>query len=133
METKKKTILLVEDEDNILEYYKLLLEMEGYNLIEARDGEEAIEIFKRIKVDLVIIDLIMPKMDGQDVIEYMKSRNRDQKIIIITGDLYSGRHRAIAEAHGIRHVLEKPNILKSGIFASIENELGVEQACGTIN
>ena len=60
-------ILVVEDEKNISDVIKAYLEKENYKVITAFDGEQAIEIFKSNNVDLVILDLMIPKISGEKV------------------------------------------------------------------
>lgn len=67
METEKKLILVVDDEESIREILSYNLEREGYDVIEASDGEEALEKIKEEKPDLVLLDVMLPKKDGISV------------------------------------------------------------------
>jgi DNA-binding response OmpR family regulator len=64
---KKATILTVDDEAHVLKLVKANLEPSGYKILTATDGEQAIEIIERETPDLVILDLMLPKMDGYEV------------------------------------------------------------------
>ena len=64
MEDSKKTILVVDDEKTIVEMLVYNLQKEGYNTLEARDGEEAVKVALNEKPDLVLLDIMLPKMDG---------------------------------------------------------------------
>ncbi|MEZ4936775.1 MAG: response regulator transcription factor [Crocinitomicaceae bacterium] len=64
---KKQKILIVEDEENILETLQLNLDLEGYALETAVDGEEALSKFKSFQPDLVLLDVMLPKKSGYDV------------------------------------------------------------------
>jgi len=59
-----KTMLIVEDEVDVRNFSKRLLELEGYNIIQAENGEEGLAIFKSTAVSLVLLDLQLPKLDG---------------------------------------------------------------------
>ena len=63
----EKTILVVEDEENLLETLRYKLTREGYQVIAARDGEQAIELARSGKPDLILLDLMLPKLDGIEV------------------------------------------------------------------
>jgi len=65
--SKKATILIVDDEPNVRKLVKANLESSGYKLIQAEDGEQAIEMVESTLPDLVILDLMLPKMDGYTV------------------------------------------------------------------
>lgn len=62
-----KTLLLVEDEPDLLEVLRLTFEREGFRLVLAHDGEEALDLAQRMAPDLVILDLMLPKLDGIEV------------------------------------------------------------------
>jgi DNA-binding response OmpR family regulator len=64
MEGDKKTILIVEDEFHIRDIIKIVLEMEGFSIVEASNGREALEILADTNPDLIITDIMMPEMDG---------------------------------------------------------------------
>jgi two-component system alkaline phosphatase synthesis response regulator PhoP len=81
METKK--ILIVDDEADIVKALQIRLEREGYAIITAYDGENAIKKVKEEKPDLIILDIIMPKMDGLQVCEILKNTLSTQNIPII--------------------------------------------------
>ncbi|MBO1305271.1 response regulator transcription factor [Enterococcus sp. 669A] len=76
-------LLLCEDEDKMRELLKRFLENEGYSVVEASDGEEALEKFYEEKLDLAILDWMMPKMNGLEVAQAMK-RERNIKILMLT-------------------------------------------------
>ena len=61
---KSKTILIIEDESLLSEAYAMILKKEGFDTLEAHNGLEALEIIARHKVDLILLDLRMPKMNG---------------------------------------------------------------------
>ncbi len=77
-------ILIVEDEDHIRENLKLNLEMEGYEVIAVADGAKAIKAFKEQRFDLVILDVMLPEMDGFDVCEQIRLDDRETPILFLT-------------------------------------------------
>ncbi|NPA49142.1 MAG: response regulator [Thermodesulfobacteria bacterium] len=79
------TILVVEDDALVREPIVELLREAGYQVFEAENGLEALEILSRQKVDLIISDLVMPKMDGEELINQVKERYPEVKIIISSG------------------------------------------------
>ncbi len=79
----KKKILLIEDEELIVSLLQRKLEMEGYEVFVARDGMEGIEIMKKTKPDLVLLDIIMPRMGGFKVMETMIKDNELRSIPVI--------------------------------------------------
>ncbi len=73
---KKAKILLVDDDPDILMAMGMVLEAHGYKLVTARDGIEALEKLKSEKPDLMILDLLMPRMDGFEVCKQLKDPRR---------------------------------------------------------
>lgn len=69
---KVNKILIVEDESSILELIKFNVKRESYDVFEARDGKEALEFLRENKVDLVILDLMLPKIDGIEICKYIR-------------------------------------------------------------
>jgi two-component system alkaline phosphatase synthesis response regulator PhoP len=82
MENKHK-ILLVEDEENLREILKYQLENAGYQVYTAADGMEALNLARKYKVDLIILDLMLPKLDGFTVCRLLKFSEQYKKIPLI--------------------------------------------------
>jgi DNA-binding response OmpR family regulator len=78
-----KTILVVDDERNIVELLRLYLEKEGWTVISAGDGEEGLALHARHEPDLVILDLMLPKIDGFEVCRELRRRG-DVPIVMLT-------------------------------------------------
>jgi two-component system response regulator CpxR len=83
----KKTILCVDDNEQILSVRKFLLETRGYRVIAARSGEEALEAFRQGNIDLVLGDLVMPQMDGNEMVRRMKEISPEVPMILISGSV----------------------------------------------
>lgn len=79
----KFNILVVEDEKNILDVIKAYLEKEGYNVLTATDGEIALELFNTMDIHLIILDLMIPKISGEDVCMTIRNTS-DVPIIMLT-------------------------------------------------
>ena len=77
----KPRVLVVDDEQDIRELLKFYLNKEGYEVIEAANGEEALTIFENEYIDLGIIDVMMPKMDGFELVESMK-KTKSVKVLL---------------------------------------------------
>ncbi|MEJ2165350.1 MAG: response regulator [Desulfobacterales bacterium] len=78
-------ILIIDDEPQIRSMLRLMLEREGYEVVEAPDGIEGIRIYRQNPVDLIITDLIMPNKDGIGMIIDLKKEFPDVKIIAMSG------------------------------------------------
>jgi DNA-binding response OmpR family regulator len=84
----KKTVLLVEDEAFLSSLLALKLEQQGFNVEKAMDGEEAFELLKTIRPDLILLDLILPKRNGFEFLELLRNDpNFSKTPVIITSNL----------------------------------------------
>lgn len=83
---KKKLVLLVDDEPDILDLYSVVLRREGHEVITARNGKEGVAVAKEKKPDLILLDLKMPVMDGVETIEKLKEdpKTKDIKVVFLT-------------------------------------------------
>jgi DNA-binding response OmpR family regulator len=79
----KKKILVVDDEPNILMSIEFILEMEGYEVATARDGDEALEVAVRVQPDLILLDINMPRKDGYEVCRILREREDTAGIRVI--------------------------------------------------
>ena len=102
----KKTILVVDDYANIRQLLRQQLETEGYNIIEAKDGIEAIAFVKKSAPDLIILDVMMPEMSGFDVAAVLKNDPKTMHIPIIILSIVEDRERGYRL--GIERYLMKP-------------------------
>lgn len=79
----KRTILIVDDEPNILELLKFTLESEGFNVVQAKTGEEALEKLEWKKIDAVVLDLMLPGIDGLEVLKKIRTDQALKNIPVI--------------------------------------------------
>ena len=83
METMAKTILIVEDDFNIADLLRLYLEKDGYTVHMAPDGGKGVELFRQVKPDLVLLDLMLPVLDGWGVLRSIRAES-DCPVIMLT-------------------------------------------------
>lgn len=123
-----KKILIVEDEIRFVEIIKDYLEYGGYDVFVAMDGKEAIEIFKEQKLDLIILDIMLPKLDGFMVCEFI--RKRSFVPIIMLSALSEEENKLKGFELGIDEYVTKPFSPKvllarvNNLLKRIENKLG---------
>jgi two-component system, NtrC family, response regulator AtoC len=79
-----KTILFADDHENIREYCRAALAEEGYRVVVARDGVEALEMFIAESPDLAILDISMPRASGLDALEQIKGLSPDAAVVLFT-------------------------------------------------
>jgi CheY-like chemotaxis protein len=103
------TILVVDDEEGVRDVAKGMLEREGFTVITAEDGREAVRIFPSVseEIDAVLLDLSMPHMDGGEVLSEMRRLCPDVKVLLCSGYL-EGRARELCEGPGKASFLRKP-------------------------
>ncbi len=84
MSTPKLSILLVEDEENLHDALKLNLELEGYEITSAYDGSQALQRIQQEYFDLIIMDVMLPEVDGITVTENIRLQNNEVPILILS-------------------------------------------------
>jgi two-component system, OmpR family, alkaline phosphatase synthesis response regulator PhoP len=106
-EEKKPSILLVEDEENLHEALRLNLELEGYDVTSAYDGAAALKSLQAEYFDLLILDVMLPEMDGINVTETIRLNNNDVPILILSAR-NSSADRVLGLKKGADDYLTKP-------------------------
>jgi len=85
MDKKQKNVLVVDDVASIRTFIRIILEDANYNVCEASDGEEGIEVYKNSdNIDLIITDIYMPKKSGLELVVELKKYNENLKIIVLS-------------------------------------------------
>ncbi len=109
-----KSILVVDDDENLRLLYEEELKDEGYRVVTAKDGESALRAMEREKLDLVVLDIVMPKMDGMDALGRIIGKDRTLPVILHTsypgyrGDFLSWAADAyIVKSTDLRELKEK--------------------------
>lgn len=107
MATKKNSILLVEDEENLQEALKLNLELEGYEVSSCFDGAQALKMVAQEHFDLIILDVMLPEIDGIQVCETIRLNNTELPILILSAK-NSSADRVLGLKKGADDYLTKP-------------------------
>jgi len=107
MSQKKFSILLVEDEENLHEALKLNLELEGYEVTGSYDGANALKVVQQEHFDLIILDVMLPEIDGITVCETIRLNNRTIPILILSAK-NSSADRVLGLKKGADDYLTKP-------------------------
>jgi DNA-binding response OmpR family regulator len=102
-----KTILVVDDDRELIDGLRTLLEKQGYRVVVANDGHQAKAVIYNQKPDLVILDMMMPRMGGYPVLEHFRGKADAPPIVMITANEGS-RHKAYAEYLGVIDYIRKP-------------------------
>lgn len=99
-----RTVLLLEDNPSVRELIKVLLETEGYAIIEASDGQDGLTKAEELKPDLMILDLMMPGMDGENVLRKMRRHSKLAKVPVL---VVSGKYESL---DALRNLIGHENI-----------------------
>jgi DNA-binding response OmpR family regulator len=102
-----KTILLVDDDFELADAVRSVLERQGYRVLMARDGHQGKQMIYEHRPDLVILDMMMPRMGGYPVLEHFKGKADAPPVIMITANEGS-RHKMYAEILGVVDYIRKP-------------------------
>ncbi len=104
---KKLSILLVEDEENLQEALKLNLELEDYEVTSAWNGVEALQLIQKEHFDLLILDVMLPELDGISVVESIRLQNNEIPVLILSAK-NSSADRVLGLKKGADDYLTKP-------------------------
>jgi len=116
-----KKILIIEDEQYLSDLYKIKFEQEGYEVILARDGEEGLALAQNQQPDLILLDLVLPKMDGYQVLERLKDDKRTKNIkVYILSNLGQTEEINQGFKHGADGYLIKSNLTPSQLVDKIK-------------
>jgi two-component system phosphate regulon response regulator PhoB len=118
-------ILLVEDDINLREIYSARFSAESYQVITASDGEEALATAVRERPDLIVLDVMMPKISGFDVLDILRStpETKETKVIMMTALSQEG-DRQRGEALGANRYLVKSQVTLEDVVNVVKEELG---------
>src|SRR5437762_13440083 len=107
MSNDDTVILLVEDEENLHEALKLNLELEGYQVVSALDGMQALKALQNQYFDLMILDIMLPEMDGIEVLETIRVQNNNIPVLVLSAKNTSA-DRVLGLKKGADDYLTKP-------------------------
>ncbi|MFW2490208.1 response regulator [Clostridium chromiireducens] len=114
MSEKQKNILLVEDMPSVRKFISLILENADYNVIEASNGEEGIEIYKKSgNIDLIITDIYMPQKTGLELVVELREEYSDINVIVLSdgGENNFSNELGVCEALGATYFIKKDMII----------------------
>jgi two-component system response regulator CpxR len=94
----KKTILCVDDNEQALAVRKFLLETRGYRVVIAPSAHDALEVFRNGGIDLVLSDLLMPQMDGNEMVRRMKDLSPEVPMMLVSGTVKAFERASHADA-----------------------------------
>ena len=120
----KKTILIIEDEQTILKAISIALEDAGFNILSAIDGESGEEIAIQQRPDLILLDIILPRKNGLDVLKSLKSNEATMHLpIILLTNLSDTETVSQGVALGARGYLVKANYSLDEVVAKVRETL----------
>ncbi len=105
---EQKKILIVEDDQDFQDIYALYLQGESFEVTRARHGREALEILEKQTPDLIILDLIMPVMDGEEFYVRLRQQEKWRSIPVIIASVNDKMPQKIAEIGNVAARLKKP-------------------------
>ncbi len=122
-----KKILLVEDDDSLASTYLTRLQLEGFTVKRVANGEEALQTTLDFKPDLILLDVMMPKVNGFDVLDILKNTPEiaNIKVIMLTA-LSQQADKDRAEALGVDDYLVKSQVVISDVMSRIKHHLNLE-------
>lgn len=126
MDAKKK-ILLVEDDQALATVYRSRLELEGFIVEHVANGEEALSRIVQLKPDLVVLDAMMPKINGFDVLDIIRQtpETMNTRVIMLTA-LSQPKDKERAEQLGADDYLVKSQVVIGDVVARIKHHLGMD-------
>ncbi|HEX4662297.1 MAG TPA: response regulator [Candidatus Saccharimonadales bacterium] len=126
MEAKKK-ILLVEDDSALATVYVSRLQLEGFDIKHVANGEDALSEAVAYKPDLILLDAMMPKISGFDVLDILRNTPETTNIrVIMLTALSQAKDKERAEHLGVDDYLVKSQVVISDVVARIKHHLGMD-------
>lgn len=123
---EKKKILLVEDDEALAAVYRSRLELEGFETQEVNNGEEALSTAVQFKPDLILLDVMMPKISGFDVLDILRNTPETANIrIIMLTALSQPKDKERAESLGVDDYLVKSQVVIGDVVERVKYHLGM--------
>src|SRR2546421_12272934 len=115
-------LMLVEDDNNLREIYEARLQAEGYQIVSDKDGEDALVVAKAEKPDLVIADVMMPKISGFEMLDILRNTDglKDVKVIMLTALGQSDDQQRAAKLGSDRYLVKSQVTLEDIVKAAHE-------------
>jgi DNA-binding response OmpR family regulator len=128
MDTTKKKILLVEDDIALAAVYRSRLELEGFEINEVHNGEDALSAAVSFKPDLILLDAMMPKISGFDVLDILRNTPETTNIrVIMLTALSQPKDKERAEQLGVDDYLVKSQVVIGDVIARVRHHLGLDE------
>jgi len=123
---KKYKILLVEDDTALSSVYKSRMELEGFEVREVSNGELALSAALEFNPDIILLDAMMPKISGFDVLDIIRNTKETEsiKVVMLTA-LSQPKDKERAEALGVDDYLVKSQVVIGDVVAKIKHHLGI--------
>lgn len=127
MNGQKKKILLVEDDMALSAVYRSRLEIEGFDVREANNGEDTLSATVEYRPDLILLDVMMPKISGFDVLDILRNtpETANVRIIMLTA-LSQPKDKERAESLGVDDYLVKSQVVIGDVVARVKHHLGIQ-------
>ena len=125
----KKRILLVEDDTALADVYQARLELEGFDVKQVNNGEDALSVAVEFKPDLILLDAMMPKISGFDVLDILRNTpdTTNIRVIMLTA-LSQPKDKERAESLGVDDYLVKSQVVIGDVVERVKHHLGVTQS-----
>ncbi len=126
MEAAKKKILLVEDDASLAAVYRARLELEGFDIKEVHNGEDALSAAVSYRPDLILLDVMMPKISGFDVLDILRNTpdTTNVRVIMLTA-LSQPKDKERAEKLGADDYLVKSQVVIGDVVERVRHHLGI--------
>ena len=124
----KKRILLVEDDTALADVYQARLELEGFDIKQVNNGEDALSAAIDFKPDLVLLDAMMPKISGFDVLDILRNtpETTNIKVVMLTA-LSQPKDKERAENLGVDDYLVKSQVVIGDVVERVKHHLGMDE------
>jgi DNA-binding response OmpR family regulator len=133
MNGTEKKILFVEDDPVVLTLYRNRLQREGFEVLFAEDGEVALNILSRVRPDLVVLDLMLPKVNGVDVLKHIRADERLKSTpVLILSNAYMTELAQKAMQSGANKGMLKTECTPAKLIEAIRDMLGYDPAFGLV-
>lgn len=127
MDSTKKRILLVEDDTALASVYRSRLELEGFEISEVHNGEDALSTAVQFHPDLILLDAMMPKISGFDVLDILRNTPETANIrVIMLTALSQPKDKERAEDLGVDDYLVKSQVVIGDVVDRIKHHLGLD-------
>lgn len=127
MDTPKKKILLVEDDEALANVYKSRLDIEGFDTKWVGNGEEALSAAMQYKPDLILLDAMMPKISGFDVLDILRNTPDTSNIhVIMLTALSQPKDKERAESLGVDDYLVKSQVVIGDVIERVRHHLDLD-------